>query len=191
LLALGRREQTAPLSGDLAALLDDVEAMVRPSCRHSRVEFKTNIDLEAESSPVSDAEAIRVTLLNLVLNAIDAAGPGGTVRIDAGRRNGSLRVDVSDTGDGPPEALQSTLFEPFVTSKPEGIGLGLALARQAALDQGGTLTWKRENGDTVFSLTLPAFVGIRSSEFGISRSDEGGSERECQELSAQSSSIGS
>jgi nitrogen-specific signal transduction histidine kinase len=47
------------------------------------------------------------------------------------------------------------LYEPFVTSKPEGVGLGLALARQVALDHGGRLSWSRAREETHFILTLP------------------------------------
>jgi nitrogen-specific signal transduction histidine kinase len=47
------------------------------------------------------------------------------------------------------------LFEPFVSGKPEGVGLGLAVARQAAEAHGGTITWQREGGQTVFRIELP------------------------------------
>ena len=60
-----------------------------------------------------------------------------------------------DDGPGPPPGLASTLFEPFVTGKPEGVGLGLALARRVASDHGGTLSWTRDDGRTRFRLTIP------------------------------------
>jgi nitrogen-specific signal transduction histidine kinase len=55
--------------------------------------------------------------------------------------------------------LANELFEPFVTSKKEGVGLGLALAHQVALDHGGELSWTRSAGATHFQLTLPGANG--------------------------------
>ena len=55
-------------------------------------------------------------------------------------------VEVADSGPGPPPELADSLCEAFVTSKPEGVGLGLALAQRVAADHGGRLSWSREDG---------------------------------------------
>jgi hypothetical protein len=67
------------------------------------------------------------------------------------------RVDlvVEDTGPGPPEAVRAALMEPFVTGKPEGIGLGLAVAKAVAEAHGGTLAWSHIAGRTRFAISLP------------------------------------
>ncbi len=78
------------------------------------------------------------------MNAIEAAGPGGEVSLEAFAENGDVVIEVSDTGPGPPPEVAETLFEPFVTSKPEGVGLGLALAQQVAIEHGGQLAWTRD-----------------------------------------------
>ena len=59
-------------------------------------------------------------------------------------------IEVIDTGPGPPPEIAIKLFEPFVTGKPEGIGLGLAVAKQAADAHGGRIEWERRDGRTVF-----------------------------------------
>ena len=101
---------------------------------------------------------MRAGLLNLVLNAIEAAGNGG--RAPLARANAEpLAGRVGDSGKGPPAAVRSTLFEPFVTSKPEGIGLGLALAQAAAQEHGGELSWSRIDGQTIFTMSLAAAGG--------------------------------
>jgi len=64
-------------------------------------------------------------------------------------------VEVCDSGPGPPPALVDRLFEPFVTGKPEGVGLGLAVGRQVAEAHGGLLTWQRLDGHTCFRIELP------------------------------------
>ena len=62
-----------------------------------------------------------------------------------------MAVEVVDSGPGPPPELAETLCDAFVTSKPEGVGLGLALARQVAADHGGRLSWNRCGRETRFS----------------------------------------
>jgi signal transduction histidine kinase len=96
-------------------------------------------------------------------NALDAAGPGGHVQVriievDKNRiqiQNRRCRVEVIDSGPGPPEHIAQQLFEPFVTGKPDGVGLGLALARQVAEAHGGTIGWTRIDQQTLFFVELP------------------------------------
>ena len=71
---------------------------------------------------------------------------------------GGVTVEISDTGPGPSPEVAETLLDAFVTSKPEGVGLGLALANQVAVEQGGRLSWSREGGVTRFVLALPRTV---------------------------------
>jgi signal transduction histidine kinase len=92
---------------------------------------------------------------NLIGNAVDAAGPGGTVEVRMTGEKGEAVVEVIDSGPGPPPEVAAKLFEPFVTGKPEGIGLGLAVAKQAADAHGGTIEWERNEGRTVFRVVLP------------------------------------
>ena len=100
-------------------------------------------------------DSLRAALVNLVLNAIDAAGRGGAVRLDIVAEQGHVSLVVEDTGPGPPPALATTIHEPFVTGKPEGVGLGLAVANAVAEEHGGTLSWIRESGRTRFAVRLP------------------------------------
>jgi nitrogen-specific signal transduction histidine kinase len=67
-----------------------------------------------------------------------------------------VELAVEDTGPGPPEAIRAALGEPFVTGKPEGIGLGLTVARAVAEEHGGALDWGRAHGRTRFAISLPA-----------------------------------
>jgi signal transduction histidine kinase len=105
---------------------------------------------------LADLESLRAAILNLATNAIEAAGSGGQVTMTIARAATAAIVEIADTGRGPPVSVADSLFDPFITTKPEGVGLGLALARQVALDHKGSISWRREGGRTVFRLELPA-----------------------------------
>lgn len=162
LLSLGRTEHRPPEECDVGALVTDIEALLEPTCEHAGVSL--NVDRgPAVASVFVEVEGLRGAVLNLALNAIEAAGRGGTVQIEARAESKKVSIDVRDTGPGPPAELGDSLFDPFVTSKSEGVGLGLALARQVAIDHGGTLSWFRTDSETIFRLTLPQLSAGSSS----------------------------
>src|SRR5690606_34907725 len=111
-----------------------------------------------------DAEQLRHLLLNLLTNAVEAASAGGKVDVRWGCGAGRAFVEVIDSGPGPPPEVAARLFEPFVTGKPVGVGLGLATARQLAEAHGGTLAWSRVPEGTCFRLELPVVPGAESSK---------------------------
>jgi signal transduction histidine kinase len=127
-LAAGQPQPLRRVECDLRRVLDMVSSLVEPACRHKKVRFEVNRD-GAHDSPAplwADPEQLRQLLLNLTLNGIEAAGPGGWVRIHCTADTRQCRIEVSDSGAGPPDNVVERLFESFVTSKPEGVGLGLA-----------------------------------------------------------------
>ena len=102
-----------------------------------------------------DAGQLSQLFLNVVTNAMEAAGPGGSVEITMQEVGGKVIVEVSDSGPGLAPEVAERLFDPFVTGKPEGVGLGLAVARQVARVHGGEIDWRREGERTVFRVVLP------------------------------------
>ncbi len=160
LLSLSRREQSPAQPGDVGDIVNEIKQLIDPQCRHAHVE----LSVTASAVPgivVPDAEALRGSLLNLALNAIEAAGADGRVEILADITDGDVIIEVRDTGAGPPQQVRDSLFDPFVTSKPEGVGLGLALAHKAVEGLDGRLIWDRCGDLTVFRITLPVGAPTR------------------------------
>jgi signal transduction histidine kinase len=163
LLSVGRVERRPLELCDPWQIFDDVATLVDPTCQHAKVALcwgrgdrnRGNGSLAL----LADRSSLRAAILNLTINAIEAAGPGGRVRMEAHLRDDDVAVEVVDSGPGPGPELAENLFEPFVTSKAEGVGLGLALAHQVALDHGGRLSWTRDGDETRFCLTLPRSNG--------------------------------
>jgi signal transduction histidine kinase len=96
--------------------------------------------------------------LNLLDNAIDAAGDGGRVALRTRAGESEVLVDVEDDGPGIPPDVVGRIFEPFFTTKPvgEGTGLGLELVRRVVIEHGGDVNIETAPGRTVFRVRLPA-----------------------------------
>ncbi len=158
LLSLSRQESPTTAPGKLSDLINEIDRLIRPHADHARVELTVHSATETDAD-IADTERFRSAIMNLMLNAIDAAGSDGHVWLDIRTADSGFTVTVSDDGPGPPADVADVLFDPFVTSKPEGVGLGLALAKQVAQDLGGDLTWARNQGRTVFTFFLPEAPG--------------------------------
>lgn len=159
LLAVGRRESRPPRVRDLGSMLLELEALLEPSRRHAKVSLERELPQEPVIEEI-DEPTLRAAVLNLALNALEAAGPGGRTKLRLLGGEKDVIIEVGDDGPGPPDDLEQTIFEPFVTSKPEGVGLGLALAKRAAEARRGTLSWRRDDGWTWFRLTLPRAAAV-------------------------------
>ena len=108
----------------------------------------------------ADAEQIQQLLVNLTLNALDVMPRGGTLHIDL-RQAGPAQAElcVRDTGPGIAVKVLPTLFQPFVSTKETGLGLGLVTSRRIAESHGGTLAASNQpGGGACFTLRLPALV---------------------------------
>lgn len=140
---------------DAGALLAEVAQM------HEGLARQRGVQLALEPTAIAvrcDPRKIKQALINLVQNAIDASPPGTTIDLVA-RQDSDLRLRVLDRGAGVDPALAHKLFQPGVTSKPHGSGLGLTIARSLARQHGGDLALSsRPGGGTLAELRLPANV---------------------------------
>lgn len=179
-------------------LLSTVMDLVRPMANHRQVKLDVFPPLDSESDEwvklsrleIQSVNAVTGALLNLVINAMEAAGPNGQIKVDvtpasagsgpSGGENVGTKADwigtenvvwrICDNGKGPPDEIASQLFEPFVTSKPEGVGLGLAMCKRVATALGGSISWHRSNDWTSFELVLPVSNPKQETPLAIGKS---------------------
>lgn len=111
-----------------------------------------------------DPAALRQCLLNLLRNSAEA-GEGKTVRVSAraGRDQNHSWLELQDDAGGIAAELLARVFIPFVSSKPEGNGLGLALAQRIVSDHGGTISARNEGTGAVFTLSFPAINRVETA----------------------------
>lgn len=143
----------------LQRLIRTAVDLIESTARQHRVELRLEL---AQHLPDVRVDPIQIeqVLLNLLQNGIDALAQSSLdqriITISAKRASpNSIQVTISDNGPGVSPGLQQHLFEPFATSKPQGMGLGLSLSRSLVESHGGTLTYEPRDG-AAFSITLPA-----------------------------------
>jgi signal transduction histidine kinase len=155
---LARRPvQLAPV--EIEPLIDEVAAIARPMMPHA-----LSITCEAGLPPIhGDRVLVQQIVLNLLVNAIEALGDrrDGRVSVRAARADGGfVRMSVADNGGGISRELEPQVLEPFFTTKPEGLGMGLPIIASAAEELGGFVRVDNEPGiGFTVHVTLPVWTG--------------------------------
>ncbi|MGQ0615335.1 MAG: ATP-binding protein [Planctomycetaceae bacterium] len=131
-------------------LLHECARLLQRQCDHLRV----RIEVEAPEgiALTGDPDRLKQAVLNLLLNAIQAQPGGGVVRLCARDRE----IEVRDCGPGIPEEVRDKIFEPFVTTKAAGIGLGLAVVKQVADEHGAQVSFTTGSEGTSLLLRFRA-----------------------------------
>jgi len=139
--------------------------------------MQQEIEIEARIDPglppiVADRVQIEQVLLNLLRNAMDAMEAASTERrlivIEARRKgNRAIEISVADSGPGVAAEVTDTIFEPFVTTKPDGMGMGLSISRSIIESHGGSLRMARGvRVGGIFSFDLPSAETEASTDAG-------------------------
>lgn len=170
-------ERFAALAGE-GGRRDDEAALF------GRVEVRFDVP-DAPMPAVFDREMIHRALGNVIKNAAQAlrdarasraeaaASTWGTVRVTARTAGGEHVVDVDDDGPGIPAEVRTTLFDPYVTTKRDGTGLGLTIVKKIVVDHGGSIEVKdAPSGGARVRLRIPV-EGTAASEAAVERSREG------------------
>jgi two-component system NtrC family sensor kinase len=149
---------------DLGALVRRVCQMATPMLEDADVQ----VEVLTPDEPVellADPVQLELALLNLISNSVDAMVSGGKMTVRLVRVGDRLRLEVEDTGSGIPLDVLAHIFDPWVTTKPQGkgSGLGLSIARQVIVSHGGTIRVHNRPGEgAVFTIDLPAAQGNHS-----------------------------
>lgn len=161
-----RRLREFTRRSDTARSVEDINVLIEEACALATLGTKTeNVDVTIALSPNLppvrvDSIQIQQIVLNLVRNSIEALAGCETRRIEIGtaRLGDGIRITVSDTGPGLPASVQDRPFEPFVSTKPEGTGIGLNICRTIVEAHGGEIAFDTEAGKgTAFHVTIPLF----------------------------------
>jgi two-component system nitrogen regulation sensor histidine kinase NtrY len=142
----------------------DLAALVRATAAPYRSSPPPGIRVEEALAPVPsvlvDARVLRRALVNLIENALQAMDGGGTLGLalasEATPQGEVARIDVTDTGEGMSPETAARIFEPYFSTRDTGVGLGLAIARRAVEEHGGTITAESALGKgTCMTVRLP------------------------------------
>ena len=141
----------------LSALMTEATALALVGSREHGIDVQVNLDPKADLVFV-DRVQIQQVLFNLVRNAMEAMldSPTRALMITASAEQGFVTVSVEDSGSGVSETLAPQLFQPFITSKQTGMGIGLSICRTIVEAHGGRIWFEPgTDGGTIFRFTLP------------------------------------
>ncbi|HUJ28999.1 MAG TPA: protoglobin domain-containing protein [Myxococcales bacterium] len=165
---------------DLLDMIRDKPLMAETVKLRDVVEAAANLlHMTPELAPLAglpevrgDPSQLRQVFVNLLQNAQQAAGPGGAVTIDTEATETQVAVGVADTGPGVDASVRARLFEPLVTTRQKGIGLGLALVKRIVERHGGTVAYEPRGPGARFVVRLPRIKQDESPATGGARSAE-------------------
>jgi signal transduction histidine kinase len=156
ILGFARPVSLTLVSGNLNQLVKDVLELLRPQLTANNVEVRLSLDQQAAYARL-DQSSLRGALINLMLNAIEAMKDGGTLSISIAHTGEALLLEIADTGHGISEDEVKKIFEPFYTTKEQGLGLGMPYAKKIIEQHGGTISLNSRPGEgTTISIALPA-----------------------------------
>lgn len=157
LLDFSRQGPDEAGSADVKAAVERAVALAGPQKDMRRVTLERRLPDAAVQARISEEHLVQV-VLNLLMNAADAIAGEGSIAIDVEVDEGHVTVAVTDTGPGIAPEVRDKLFEPFVTTKPSGVGtgLGLAVCHSIAERAGGSIRAESpESGGARFVMRLP------------------------------------
>lgn len=144
-----------PLAREVVRLGEVLAGAASSVRRPSGVALSLN-GVEGLPAVNGDPGQLRQVFVNLFENAVHAASPEGEIRVKAREVPGAVELDVEDTGPGVDPATRLRLFEPLITTKEKGIGLGLALVKRIAERHGGSVAYSdAPGGGARFTVRLP------------------------------------
>lgn len=156
LLSFARKESPAAEALTVGELIRTAVDLFRANAREQGIDLNCEIETDATLAGKS-VSALRDTLSNLLLNAMQATSNGGEVLLTAANSDGELLISVQDSGPGVPHDLRERIWEPFFTTRQRGTGLGLAIVRKRVQEVGGSasLGVSRNGQGALFLIRIP------------------------------------
>lgn len=157
LLSFSRGEKGQIKKFPLKNCINDILALLDYRVKKQSINSKTEIPDDIEVW--GELDKLQQVFLNIISNAIDAMPEGGTLKVEAEKKENNIVIRISDTGIGIKKEHLTRIFEPFFTTKGygRGTGLGLSLSYQIVKEHDGDITVESEYGKgTIFTITLPA-----------------------------------
>ncbi|HSD18852.1 MAG TPA: ATP-binding protein [Anaeromyxobacter sp.] len=152
-----RLQEMSPARIDLGPFVSDTLLVLSAWAAEARVQLISYGDATIEADP----RGLREALLNLVSNGIEATPPGGAVVVEVRASGDGAEIVVRDTGRGMPSETLARVGTPFFTTREDGTGLGVVLARSVIAQHGGSLRYESEPGrGTTVKATFPGRVGV-------------------------------
>lgn len=143
-------------SGNLNQVVKAVLELLQPQITAKKIDVRLSLS-EQVSAGMIDESSMRGALMNLILNAIEAMPNGGRLSVTSKRTEDAFRLEIIDTGRGISEEEAKNIFEPFYTTKEQGLGLGMPYAKKIIEQHGGAISVDSRIGEgTKISVTLPA-----------------------------------
>ncbi len=148
---------------DINQILDGTLTLVQPEAVRRGVKIRKGYRKKLPTIQV-DAKKIRQVLLNIIINSIQAMPKGGELHLITRSRGNRVEIEIKDSGAGIPEKVQEKIFDFFFTTREEGAGLGLSIARRIINEHGGDiLVESKEDSGTSVILRLPLYIGRHKS----------------------------
>lgn len=159
LLALAQPPDSDAEEIDFAAMVERTAQLLAPQAAQENVVVSTAV---SRRLPTVRGDSLKLdqVLVNLALNAVQAmrSTSGGALSIAASGQDNGVCVRISDTGPGIPQAVRRRMFDPFFTTRPDGVGLGLYACRRIVDDHGGSIRVRSTLGrGTQFAIWLPEY----------------------------------
>ena len=153
-LTLSRPLPLAPAPVDARALLDELAEMLEPEAKTADVEIRVTGTLARPL--VADRDALKQVMLNVALNGLRAMPDGGVLTLDVSGSRDGVALSVGDTGDGIAADVLPRIFDPYFSTRGDGLGLGLTIARRIVDAHGGAIDAESAPGQGArFRVALP------------------------------------
>jgi signal transduction histidine kinase len=155
ILGFARTINLAVIDVDLNQIVTDVLELLRPQITANHVEVRLSLSPPGAYAMLDEA-SMRGALMNVMLNAVEAMPDGGVLSVNVQQTDETVRLEIADTGHGIDEEQANKIFEPFYTTKEQGLGLGMPYTKKIIDQHGGTISLTSQLGEgTTIRIVIP------------------------------------